>query len=35
MRTCLSAQKLKTNDDFIRLAEFVEAILAYHKYRYG
>ncbi len=28
MRTCVSAQKIKTNDDFIRLAEFVEAILA-------
>lgn len=35
MRTCLSASKMKTKLDFKRLAEFVEAILAYHKFRYA
>jgi len=35
MRTCLSAKKMNTNLDFKRLAEFVEAILAYHKFRYA
>jgi CRISPR-associated protein Csm2 len=32
---CLSRQKLQTNEDFIRVAEFTEAILAYYKFRGG
>lgn len=32
---CLSQQKLQTNDDFIRVAQFTEAILAYYKFRGG
>lgn len=30
---CLSHNQLKRNKDFIRLAEFVEAVLAYYKLR--
>ena len=33
MKTCLSSQKLKTNSDFMRLMDFLTAILAYHKMR--
>ena len=32
VKICLSKDKLKTNGDFIRVAEFLEAIVAYHKY---
>jgi CRISPR-associated protein Csm2 len=32
MKICLSKEKLKTNKDFILLVEFIEAILAFHKY---
>lgn len=32
MKTCLSPQKLVTNEDFLQVVEFVTAILAYHKY---
>ncbi len=32
---CLSQKKLRTNADFIRVAEFTEAILAYYKFRGG
>jgi CRISPR-associated protein Csm2 len=34
MKTCLSAEKLKNNEDFLKVVEFVEAILAYHKFRH-
>jgi len=33
MKECLSQQKLKTVDDFYQFMKFLEAILAYHKYR--
>ena len=32
---CLSKQKLRTNEDFMRVAQFTEAILAYYKFRGG
>jgi CRISPR-associated protein Csm2 len=32
---CLSQQKLQTNEDFMRVADFTEAILAYYKFRGG
>ena len=32
---CLSQPKLQTNEDFIRVAQFTEAILAYYKFRGG
>jgi CRISPR-associated protein Csm2 len=35
MKQCLSQQKLQNNEDFIRVAEFTEAILAYYKFRGG
>jgi len=31
LKMCLDKQKLEINEDFLRLAEFVTAILAYHK----
>ena len=34
MKMCLSPQKLKTNEDFMRLMDFLTAILAYHKMRH-
>jgi CRISPR type III-A-associated protein Csm2 len=33
LRLCLSSEKVKTNADFLRAFDFVEAILAYHKFR--
>lgn len=33
LREVFHADRLKTNADFLRAFEFVEAILAYHKYR--
>lgn len=33
MKMCLGPEKLKTYEDFLRLAEFIEAIMAYHKFR--
>jgi CRISPR-associated protein Csm2 len=33
LKVCLSANKLKTKDDFLMTFHFIEAILAYHKYR--
>lgn len=33
MKQCLSQQKLQTNEDFMRVADFSEAILAYYKFR--
>ncbi len=32
LKICLSKEKLEINKDFLRLAEFMEAIIAYHKY---
>lgn len=32
---CLSQQKLQTNEDFMRVAQLTEAILAYYKFRGG
>lgn len=32
---CLSQSKLQTNEDFMRVADFTEAILAYYKFRGG
>ncbi len=34
MKICLGQEKLKTNKDFVRLVEFVEAILAFHKFEF-
>lgn len=33
LKLCTSREKLKTADDFTKLVEFLEAILAFHKYR--
>lgn len=33
MKMCLSSEKLKTYKDFLRTADFTEAIMAYHKFR--
>lgn len=33
MKICLAPEKLKTYGDFLRVAEFTEAIMAYHKFR--
>ncbi|MEW6418830.1 MAG: type III-A CRISPR-associated protein Csm2 [Nitrospirota bacterium] len=33
MKMCLSPERLKTYGDFLRLSEFTEAIMAYHKFR--
>lgn len=33
LKICLQPDKLQTNQDFIRVAEFVEAIMAYYKFR--
>ncbi|MCS6859778.1 MAG: type III-A CRISPR-associated protein Csm2 [Abditibacteriales bacterium] len=33
LRECLDPKRLPTNADFLRAFDFVEAILAYHKYR--
>jgi CRISPR-associated protein Csm2 len=35
LKQCLSQQKLQTNEDFMRVADFTEAILAYYKFRGG
>lgn len=32
MKVCLGQEKLKTNEDFLRLDDFVTAILSYHKF---
>ena len=32
LKICLSKERLKTNEDFLRFAEFMEAIMAFHKY---
>ena len=32
LKMCLSKERLKTNEDFLRFAEFMEAIMAFHKY---
>jgi CRISPR-associated protein Csm2 len=34
LRLCLGQQRLQNAEDFIRTVDFVEAIMAYHKYRY-
>ncbi|MGQ9488835.1 MAG: type III-A CRISPR-associated protein Csm2 [Armatimonadota bacterium] len=33
LKEVFSPQRLETNEDFLRAFDFVEAILAYHKYR--
>jgi CRISPR type III-A-associated protein Csm2 len=33
LKECFSSERLKTNADFLRVAQFMEAIMAYHKYR--
>lgn len=33
MKMCLEPEKLKTYEDFLRVSEFIEAIMAYHKFR--
>lgn len=33
LKEVFSPQRLQTNEDFLRAFDFVEAILAYHKYR--
>jgi CRISPR type III-A-associated protein Csm2 len=33
LKVCLSPERLKSNEDFLRAFDFLEAILAYHKYR--
>ncbi len=33
MKLCLR-EKVKTNKDFLRSVQFIEAVLAYHKFRY-
>lgn len=33
IKLCLSTEKLKTYGDFLRVADFVETIMAYHKFR--
>ncbi len=33
LREVFKSEKLQTNEDFLRAFDFVEAILAYHKYR--
>jgi CRISPR-associated protein Csm2 len=35
IKMCLSPQRLQTNEDFLRVDDFVTAILAYHKFRHG
>ena len=35
LKTCLSRDRLKTNQDFLRAAEFITAVLAFHKFRHG
>ena len=35
MRMSLSAEKLQTNEDFLRLYDFFRAIIAYHKYHHS
>ncbi|MDL1955898.1 MAG: type III-A CRISPR-associated protein Csm2 [Candidatus Desulfofervidus auxilii] len=34
LKICLRKEILQTNEDFLRLADFLEAIIAYHKYHY-
>lgn len=31
---CLDQKRLQVNKDFLQVADFIEAILAYHKFRY-
>jgi CRISPR type III-A-associated protein Csm2 len=33
IKECLSSGRLHTNKDFIRVVEFISAVLAYHKYQ--
>jgi len=33
LKLCLGSERLKTKEDFIRAADFIEAVVAYHKYR--
>jgi len=33
IRTCLSRERLHTNGDFVRVVEFISAVLAYHKFQ--
>jgi len=34
LKSCLSKEKLETNEDFLKVAKFMTAILAYHKLYY-
>lgn len=34
LRLCLGQERLQDQEDFIRTVEFVEAVMAYHKYHY-
>ncbi|MBT9142119.1 MAG: hypothetical protein DDT32_00615 [Syntrophomonadaceae bacterium] len=33
LKECFSSERLKKNADFLKVAQFMEAIMAYHKYR--
>ena len=33
LKLSLGQERLRTNADFLRSADFIEAVLAYHKYR--
>lgn len=33
LKLCLGSERLQTREDFMRAADFIEAVMAYHKYR--
>jgi len=33
LKLCLGRERLRTKEDFLRTADFIEAVMAYHKYR--
>ena len=33
LKLCLGSERLRSREDFLRAADFIEAVMAYHKYR--